>query len=94
MASNYRVPKEGSTTVRRVEAAARRVLQGAEINWHADILAKVGGVSGEVGWEEGEGGAGWEKSYSWAELGDQLACRRPWVGCAFGSIFSLSTNEP
>ncbi len=37
-----RMPKEGRTDLRRVEAAARRVLQGDEANWKSDIQAKVG----------------------------------------------------
>ncbi|PSC74843.1 DNA-directed RNA polymerase chloroplastic mitochondrial [Micractinium conductrix] len=37
-----RVPREGSTTFSKVSAAARRVLQGEEVKWHSDILAKVG----------------------------------------------------
>ncbi|KAL4857485.1 DNA-directed RNA polymerase 2B [Chlorella vulgaris] len=44
LAAAVQVPKEGSTTVRRVDAAARRVLQGQEASWHSDILAKIGVV--------------------------------------------------
>ena len=43
LSAQYRIPREGNTTVARVEAAARRVLQGQEVAWHSDILAKVGG---------------------------------------------------
>jgi hypothetical protein len=43
------VPKEGSATVRRVDATARRVLQGREANWHPDIVAKVGAAAGVGG---------------------------------------------
>ena len=41
LAVQFKLPAEGSTTVRRVDAAARRVLKGKEVTWHADILAKA-----------------------------------------------------
>ena len=45
LAAAYRIPREGSTSVRRVEEAARRILKGSEVNWHHDILAKVQSVA-------------------------------------------------
>lgn len=40
-ASNMYCLQEGATSVRRVEATARRVLAGQEASWHPDILAKA-----------------------------------------------------
>ena len=54
LSAQYRIPREGNTTVARVEAAARRVLQGQEVAWHSDILAKVGGWVGQGGWANGQ----------------------------------------
>lgn len=44
LSAAVRVPREGATTLQRVQAQARRVLQGQEVTWHSDILAKVGVV--------------------------------------------------
>ena len=45
LSAQYRIPRESSTTVAHVEGAARarRALQGQEVAWPSDILAKVGG---------------------------------------------------
>lgn len=57
LAAQYRLPQEGSTSVRRVQDAARRILRGSEASWHPDILAKVR----RLAWWEGgrvHGGGG------------------------------------
>ncbi|KAL4451184.1 hypothetical protein ABPG77_009256 [Micractinium sp. CCAP 211/92] len=44
LAAGCKVPKDGSVSVQRVQAMAKRVLQGQEVSWHSDILAKIGVV--------------------------------------------------
>ncbi len=49
LAAGCKVPKDGSVSVQRVQAMAKRVLQGQEVSWHSDILAKVCGRKGGDG---------------------------------------------